>query len=271
MKKLALALVCLVSVAFFASCTPEGQPSIQVLNEQGFVQDGDVVDLNTDVHFGFKMASSPTSNKALASLVVKIDGVEWASKDLTGLYAYTYEDVVTYEPERGQIIGSSMITAVVTDAAGQIATATINLDINEPAQPLEVKNITWTRKGANLQGDTETEMAANGLQWVARDAFHANIKPAAGCTLYVVEDAATAYQAVTTDVEKAAYFANLMESGRPVDEYRNISVAVTGDKTYNDVLAVIDAQGNKHLVLFEKANVQTGSYGVQTTISGKTK
>ncbi|KWW27638.1 MAG: hypothetical protein F083_2973, partial [bacterium F083] len=38
MKKLALALVCIASLAFFASCNKEGQPTIQVYNgEDGYV------------------------------------------------------------------------------------------------------------------------------------------------------------------------------------------------------------------------------------------
>ena len=73
MKKLALALVCLVSVAFFASCTPEGDPTIQVLNEEGYVQSGDVVDVNTDFNFGFVMASNAQTGKELTSLILKID------------------------------------------------------------------------------------------------------------------------------------------------------------------------------------------------------
>ena len=256
--------MCLVSVAFFASCTPEGQPSISVLNQEGYVQDGDVVDLNTDVHFGFNVASSPTSNKALASLVVKIDDTEWANKDLTGQYTYTYEDVVTYTPNR-EIVGKSVITAVVTDAAGQIATATINLNINEPAQPLMGKTIEWVRRGANVL--SEAEMAEYGLKWEGTyKAPFATIKPINGATMYVCNG--NDFANITTDVEKAAYFANLAETGTPAESYRNVDANQSAD--YNDMLAVV--KGDLQVVIIIKhAQIETGSFGTQITITGEAK
>ena len=51
MKKLALALVCLVSVAFFASCDPEitnPEPTIAVITGENYVYDGQTIDVNTD-------------------------------------------------------------------------------------------------------------------------------------------------------------------------------------------------------------------------------
>ena len=271
MKKLALALVCLVSVAFFASCEqPKGQPSIAVLQEEGYVKDGDVVNLGEEVNFGFVMATSPESNSLLKSLIIKIDDEDADTIAIQGT-EYTYRGVITYNLSKDEIVGNSTIIATVYDATGEYATTSIKLSINEPAQPLVSRTIEWARRGSNLQGDTQAEMAAVGLQWVARDAYHANIRPLGNCTLYVIENNLEAFEGVVTDVDKAACFAELQENAQPVEEYRNISVAVTGDKTYNDILAVIDANGNKHLVLFEAANVQTGSFGVHTTIKGQVK
>ena len=277
MKKLALALVCLVSVAFFASCNPEGQPTIQVLNEEGYVQNNANLNVNTDYVFGFIMASNTATNKALSNLKVNVETFDaegnslattvWADKALTGT-SYTYTDTLYFELQREEIVGTAVITAIVTDAAGQTATATINVSVIQPAQMLEVNDITWVRRGSNCQN--EEEMAACGLKWVARDPYHANIQPLnENCKLYVVLNNAEAFNAVTTDVEKAAYFATLMETGTPVTEYRNISTSADGE--YNDILAVVDASGQQHLVLFIKAQVETGSFGTQTTITGKTK
>ena len=95
MKKLALALVCFASLAFFASCVKEGQPTIQVLDKEGFVKDGVTVDVDEEINFGFVVASSAVTNSQLANLLVKVDDTEWANIDLTGLTEYTYEDVVT--------------------------------------------------------------------------------------------------------------------------------------------------------------------------------
>ena len=273
MKKLALALMCLVSVAFFASCTPEGQPTIQILNEEGYVQDSAVVDLNTEVKFGFVVASSPTSGKALQSLKVTVNGEEWANltDTLAGLKEFTYRDVVTYEPDTTQknnIVGTSVIKAIVTDEAGQTATATITLNINEPAQPLIAKTFTWVRKGANLEANTESEMAAMGLQWTNsyKEVF-ATIKPMANCAMYICDG--NDFANITTDVEKAAYFDNLRENGTAEESYRKITTNNSAD--YNDLLAVIDAAGDMHLVLIDQAAIETGSFGTMITITGETK
>ena len=125
-------------------------------------------------------------------------------------------------------------------------------------------------------GKPADEMATVGLQWEARDAYHANIRPMEGCTLYIVynseeEPNVDSFEGIETATDKAAYFSSVMEVIRPADEYRNISVAAAGDKEYNDILAVIDAEGNQHLVLIEKANVQIGSFGVWTTVTAKAK
>ena len=271
MKKLNLVLLCLACIALLGSCkkTVENpEPTISVYEEEGYVKDGDVVDLNTEIQFGFVMASNAETEKELKSLTVNAGGVQ-ETIDLSGLKEYTYKDAIAFTLEAKDVVAEGVITATVTDEDGETATATITLSLNEPAQALEVKNITWVRKGSNSLN--ATEMAEYGLQWLARDPYHANIRPMDGCSLYVIENAAAAFEGVTTDVEKAAYFANLEETSRPVEEYRNISTSIAGDTTYNDVLAVIDAQGNKHLVLFVKANIQTGDFGVQTTITGNTK
>lgn len=273
MKKLALALMCLVSVAFFASCDPEDitnpEPTIAILVEEGFVTNNSVVDLETPFCYGFMVASNPDTQKELSSLIVKIGDDDADTIALTGT-DYIFRDTISLRLDR-DIIGETAIVGTVTDVDGKSATTTINLSLNEAAQDLEVKNITWARRGSNLQGNTQEEMAAVGLQWISRDAFHANIRPLNNCTLYVIENNLEAFENVVTDLNKAAYFDNLQETARPVEEYRNISVAVTGDRTYNDILAVIDAEGNKHLVLIGVANVQTGDFGVHTTITGQVK
>lgn len=268
MKKLALALVCFASVAFFASCNPEGQPTISVLNQEGYVQDGATVDVNTEVNFGFVVASSATTNKELASLVVKVDDTEWANKDLTGMTEYTYTDKVTYEYNRDEIVGTSVITATVTDAAGQVATSTITLTLNQPDQPLTSTPIEWVRKGANLIGNTEAEMNAAGLQWTGsyKEVF-ATIKPLDGAQLYVCPGAD--FDGIVTASDKNAYFTSLAETGTPVESYRKITTNNSAD--YTDMLAVV--YGDKlTLVNITHAKIETiTSVGTQITITGETK
>ena len=282
MKKLALALVCLVSVAFFASCDPttpvveNPEPSIAIVADSGYLYDGQVIELGVEYPYGFRAASNAETLKELAKLEITCAMGEnttvLCDTTITGT-EFVFNGIIYFEEaeENREIIGSAEITATVTDAAGEKKSITLKVDVNKE-ETLSVKDVEWSRKGSNLQGETSEEMAQCGLQWTSRDAFHANIRPLNDdCKLFVIENNAADFEGITTETEKAAYFATLLETSRPVDEYRNISVAVTGDKEYNDILAVIDAEGNQHLVLIEKANVQTGSFGVWTTITGEVK
>ena len=246
----------------------EGTPSIQVLQEEGYIVDDQVVDLDTEVNFGFVMASNIVSNKELFSLRVTIDDFEYANIDLTGKTEYTYTDIVIYSLQAKEIIGRSVITATVTDVDGQAATATIALNINQPAQPLESKQITWIRRGMNLLGNTEEEMAEYGLQWSGnyKDVF-ATIKPLDGSILYVCNG--DDYWDITTDIEKVAYFFSLIETTSPVESYRNITIFNSAN--YNDLLAVRKDDGEIYLILISRAEIENGSYGTQISIIGEAK
>ena len=273
MKKLALALVCLVSVAFFASCTQEGKPSIAVLQEEGFVTDGAVVDLDEEVNYGFMCAANVTTGKKLAQLIVSVDNdpILTDTVDLTGLDEYTYKASITYMADRDSIIGESVITAVVTDAAGQFETATITLKINQPDQPLMGRAIEWKREGSNVV--SAEEMAQHGLQWTGsyKEVF-ATIKPLSNAKLYVVDG--DDFANITTVGQKAAYFANLIETGTAVESYRKITTNNSAD--YNDMLCVVDGEGDYHMVLIKHADIQpvysNGSYlRTDITITGELK
>ena len=269
MKKLALALVCLFSVAFFASCDPDitnPEPSIQALQGDEYIQDNDIVDLDTPYAFGFVVASNPQTNKDLASLVVKVGDMLWDSVNLTGLKEYTLIDTVEWGLAK-DIVYTDIITAVVTDVDGKTATATLNVSVNQPAEPLVGTTIEWIRKGANLIGNTETEMRARGLQWTGsyKEVF-ATIKPIDGATLYVCDG--EDFAGITNTAEKAAYFANLAETGTAVDSYRNITT--NNDADYNDMLAVVKGE-ETFLVRISHADIETGNYGTQITITGEAK
>ncbi len=266
MKKLALALVCLVSVAFFASCkepVENPEPSIAIFNEEGYVQNNDVVDLNTDVKFGFVMSSNSQTQKALQSLVVKIDDVVWANltDSLTGLTTYTYKDVVEYKLERDSIIGASVITATVTDEAGQMNTATINLKLNQVEDPLTVRDFDWFR-----QGNTQTGLEELGLYWERNiKSPFAQIKPMDGVVLYKFDS--SVWEQVVTPSQKAAVFA---DGATTASVYNNVDVNENG--TYNDVIGTRMPDGTLHLMLVEMCRV--GSYepaGTPIHIYGKAK
>ena len=263
MKKLVLALVCLVSVAFFASCNPEGQPSIAILQEEGYVQDGDVVDINTDFNFGFVMASSPMTNKELSSLTIKIGDEESETIALTG-YEYTYKGTLKYElTAKEEIIGEATIYATVTDVAGETASISIKLSINQPAQQLVPTAFTWNRHG----GNDGTGLDEFGLKWeknVAK-AIYAVIEPVEGATLYKFDP--SVWDATTTDVEKAALFSE----ATPADPQQWKEFNVAGAMTQEfDVVLGTTYNGENHLIHITKGTYYTFK-GTDATIEGEAK
>lgn len=271
MKKLALALMCLVSIAFFASCNPEGQPSIHAYIEEGYVQDGEVVYMDQEIDFGFVVASSPVSNSTLSSLVVKVDDEEWDNIDLTGKTEYTYTSAIEFSYNR-EIIGDCVITALVTDAMGQIATSTITLHIDGETpiddEPLIARTFDWCRKGLTLE--SEEEMAAVGLTWPGnyRDNVYVTIKPLAGCSMYIIEDG-DKFDAIKTEGEKEAFFNELTETATPDTQYKEIRADQGG--TYNTMLAVIDDEGETHLVHFNRATAELVTAGALIHLFGELK
>ena len=287
MRKLALALVCLVSVAFFASCDPtieNPEPSIAIITGAdcitGTVENPQQISVydTTNWRYGFHVESNAETKKELSRLKVTF---EWTANglsetadtiiDLTGLTTYDFVANV-FEEEEKNIFFEMVVRATVTDVDNQSKTAAIAFKVDQPATDLTIYDLNWQRKGSNLQGDTQTEMAAFGLQWLARDPYHANIRPLPGFSLYVFNNDADLFNKVVTDFDMEGFFANLVENHiQPVEEYRNISVGLLGDRAYNDVLATVNSDGYMSLVLIEKANVQTGNYGVWTTITAKGK
>jgi hypothetical protein len=263
MKKLALALLCLVSVAFFASCDPEntetGNPSISVLAGDQYIQDNDVVDVDVPYLFGFVVASNPESNKDLASLVVKIGDIEWANVDLTGLKEYTHIDTVEWGYEK-EIVFTDEITAVVTDAAGKTATAVINVSVNLPEEPLAVTDFTWNRHGAA----DATGLAEFGLKWTRNErGVYAVIEPLADATLYKFDPAV--WDQVITNVDKAAAFEGMVS----ISQWKEFDTFGAQDQTLNVVLGTV-YNGEMHLMHITQGHIETFK-GTDVTLTGQAK
>lgn len=260
MKKLALALMCLVSVAFFASCKQEGNPTIYVLNEDGYVQNGNVVNLGEEVNFGFVMASAIETSSPLTQLIIKIDSNDPDTVVLTGT-SYTYKGTLVYGLEKDEIVGSSTITATVYDAAGKTASSSITISLNQASQPLNATDFEWYRLG-----NTQTGLEAFGLYWENNQkATHAQIKPLDGVVLYSFP--ADKWEATTTDIEKAALFA---DGAMTMSVYNNVSTSAGA--TYDDVIGTKMADGTLHLIHVTKCVI--GEYqaqGYPITITGETK
>ncbi len=240
MKKLALALVCLVSVAFFASCTPEVQnpePSIAVfVGSEGYLYDGAIVDVNVDYPFAFRAASNAQTQKDLATFKIYIDDelqldsiISGKEFEFTGTFAYEFRD---------NIIDETSIKAVVTDVAGKMNTATINLKINQPEEPLTEVDFEWYRLG-----NDQTGLDEYGLYWHqnAKSPF-AQIKPKDGVILYKFDS--NVWNEVVYGTQKAAKFA---DGATTIAMYNNVDVNLANG-TYDDVIGTRMPDGTLHLI-----------------------
>jgi hypothetical protein len=276
MKKLALALVCFASVAFFASCQQEitnPEPTISVITDEGFVKNGDVVDVEQTIVYGFQMASNSQTKKELKQLTlttyfVDLEGTEELQQEeiipLTGKTEYRFVDTVYYEVTTREVMGSIKTVATVTDVDGKINTATLNLSLNEPAEPLEEADFTWFRHGSNPAEGLEEF----GLEWTGngKEVF-AILKPVEGATLYGFSVGSDVWNEVTTDVEKVAAFTEGLHS--VMDDFRGVSAWNTKD--YDYVIGTL-YEGEYHLIHITHGQVDNnGSAGTDITITGKAK
>ncbi len=281
MKKLALALVCFASVAFFASCKQEitnPEPAISVITDEGFVKNGDVVDVEQTIVYGFQMASNSQTKKELkqlsvATYFINLEGVEELQEEeivsLAGKTEYRYVDTVYYEVTTREVMGSIKTVATVTDVDGKINTATLTLNLNEPAEPLEEADFTWFRQGTN----DAIGLDEFGLEWTGngKEAF-AIIKPVEGATLYGFGVGSDVWNEVTTDVEKVAAFTEGLHS--VMDEFRGVSA--WSDKDYDFVIGTL-YEGEYHLIHITHGDVETitnnqgQTIRTDVTITGKAK
>lgn len=271
MKKLALALVCLVSVAFFASCDPEitnPEPSIALITGENYVYDGQTIDVNTDYLFGVRAASNSQTGKELASFKMELkimdmyDQVEYTQDTTYAISGteYVYQDTLGFTYNR-ELVGKVEITATAIDADGKSCHVTIKLNVNQPAQPLEVKDFEWYRLG-----NTQTGLEEYGLFW-ERNAKspYAQIKPLNGVTLYKFDS--SVWAATTTDVQKAALFS---DSNFVVSVYNNVDVNANGD--YDDVIGTRMENGTMHLINVKKCTIDAQqTQGRPIHITGQSK
>ena len=274
MKKLALALVCFASVAFFASCQQEitnPEPTISVITEEGFVTNGEVIDVDQVFVYGFQMASNSQTKKELKQLsiatsFIDIEGNESTPEEeiisLAGKTEYRFVDTVYYEITR-ELVGTIKTVATVTDVDGKINTTTLTLSLNQPALPLITRTFTWNRHG----GDDGTGLDEFGLKWTRNlsKAIYAIIEPVEGATLYRFEP--TVWDATTTDVEKAALFSE----ATPVDpqQWKEFNVTGATTQTFDVVLGTV-YNGEYHLMHITKGTYYSFK-ATDATIEGEAK
>jgi hypothetical protein len=269
MKKLALALVCLVSLAFFASCddpqVQDPKPAISILAEEGYIQDGDIIDLDAPYLFGFKVASNAETGVELSQLLITIDDEPWDTLDLTGKTEDIYRGSITYNASRDSIVGQGVINATLTDAKNNVATASISYSINQPFVLLNPTPFEWFRLGNNYPDMTEF-----GLKWEKNlKVTYAQIQPLDGVKLYIFSDP-TVWENTKTDVDKKRLMQTAIETMQTSEVYKNVSTTAGG--TYNDVIATITTDGVFHLIHVTECNIGAfESQGYPITIKGESK
>ena len=264
MKKLALAIVCLISTAFFASCTKtieHPEPSIAVMSGEGYLLQNDTTLTELECTFGFVCASNTQTNKALKNFQLLVNGEKVADTTISGT---TYSQAFTWIPEEA---GTYTITGKITDEDNQTKSADIKLVVMAPEfTPINTADYTWVRKGGTVE--TQAEMAAVGLKWYDnhKDVF-ATWKPLDGYTLYKIED--WTWEEIEYSEQLLAIGIELTETA-PIAEFREISAEATSD--YDVILCTVNGtSGEMNLIHVTHAKIDTGIFGTRITVDGQIK
>lgn len=269
MKKLTLALVCLIGVAFLSSCDPKNvvenpQPSIAFMTGETFIADGDVLDYFGIYDFGVKAASNPETLEDLARLVISFKSGELSETLLDTVISgkeFTFQDEILFYEDEKTIIGSFEITAEVTDAAGEKSSVTLkcDVDLDDTLEPYEFE---WFRHAGN---DAEG-LEYFGLKWErnVKDDIFAVIEPLEGAQLYILEP--KDWEETQTETELAA----LLSEATAVDSFREVSCTAP-NKDYDIVIATT-YNGINYLIHVEHSqSVYIQNVGTDVTITGHFK
>lgn len=267
--------MCFVSVAFFASCTQEilnPEPSITIMSGENYMYDGQTIDLYQDYILSFRAASNSQTMKELAtfSIVGKIYDMEdneiYSDDTICNISGteYTYEE--TWNFGTRELVGKINFTATVTDVDGKSKSVSINLNVNQPAVELPVEDINWVKTGHDVQ-----DLSAYGLVWKETNykSPFTHILPAEGSTLYLVENGDQDFADIVTDFDLSNYFMELVETSRPIEDYKNVDCNISKD--YHDLLIVEEEDGTLHAINITRADITTPSAGTRITITGKAK
>ena len=267
MKKLALALVCLVSVAFLASCgdptVKNPEPQISIISEPGYLVGNQVVEADEVYPFGFMAFSSTETMKELAKMVIVCGETTICDTAISGNEFYYRGEIYFNATIAKEIVGSAEIVATVTDVAGETNTATIKVDVNAELA-LEVVELDWYRLG-----NTQSGLDEYGLYWESNlKATHAQIKPLEDVKLYIFTP--EKWTEVTNAVQKAKLFNDAIENQVSETVYNNVSTSASA--LYDDVIGTVTPDGVCHLIHVTRCTI--GEYqptGYPIHITGESK
>ena len=125
MKKSILFLACCIGLMFFASCKKDIQPTINVVADPGYVNQGSQVFSGDPILVGFTVAGE---NLIQITLIAEQDGaaIYTYSEPLENVAAFNFAKSVTLEAS-----GTVSIRGTVTDAKGHTATKSFDISYNE--------------------------------------------------------------------------------------------------------------------------------------------
>ena len=214
------------------------EPSIAFIIGEGYLADGDVVEIGVLYRYGLRAASNSETMKELSKLDVVCDGAIIFEKELS-CYDYDYSGWVEFTDEMNrEIVGSAEIIAKVTDIAGQTNQARIKVEVIQQDVELEVNPFSWYRDG----GAQGVGLDDFGLKWVKnqRD-IYAVIEPVDGAVLFSFPS--ECWDMIVTATDKEEYFE---DAGTPIEDYRGVSCTAP-NKYYDDVIGTI-YHGEYHLI-----------------------
>jgi len=237
----------------------ECPPSISVLLEDGYLQDGSILnEMNTEYRFGFYMSSNSETQQPLASLHIKCNQYDWDWVSLDGLTEYTYFGSISF-PSRS-IIEESEFMAIVMDNNGKVDTASFTVGIDETLS-LDNAEFIWIRQGLQSTG-----LEAFGLYWDSNRGpywdVHAQIMPLEGVRLYWFNS--SVWNETNTEMSKFVLFLEAEE----IMVYGNVSVMSSNN--YDDVIGTKMPDGTCHLLHITRCDV-SNDYYTKYTIRGEAK
>lgn len=265
MRKLALALVCLVSVAFFSSCgktVEHPEPSVNFLVAEGYVATDAEIQSGEPFMIGISAKSNVETQKLLTKCFIQVysgDDRLWdtlvsdINKD-----QYNFDGQFVFEGE-----GVITISATVTDAANETAECKVNLTLVNNLEAVATK---WVRRGANVT-EGEEQLKELGLTWAGsyKEIF-ATLKPAEGYAMYMID--AARWDGITSMTDKVNMFNAAMEAGPSIESFRGITTAHSDN--YDVIIGTIKGE-EMHLMHITRCDVETGDFGTQLTITGEAK
>ena len=271
-------MLCLTSIALLAGCkkgvkpdepetpvTPDNtKPSLSIINQEGYIANGDTLQCGTSYNFGFIALSNSQTNAELSSLIILIDDEEKTNLELSDT-EYTYNDSISFN--NYYPIDRVTITAILSDIAGNKVSKSLQVHLQKTnPETLVGRTIEWIRKGQTVE--SAEEMAQYGLQWSGsyKDIM-ATIEPLDDDVILYLCDGDD-FDDIIYWSDKYAYFNELAETADPIEKYRNINT--NNDSSYNDMLAVVYGD-DLFLIHITYADIKIGNYGTQITITGEAK